>query len=305
MPKLISGISTDVSLKDHSSWKVGGKAEFYAQPKDFVEVEALYNWALENNQPISVLSGGTNVLISEQGVPGLVFSMRALNKVESSAEQDSRLKIIAQTGAPKSELLKLFLKFKLAPALFLAGLPGDLGGGIAMNAGVGEARTPREFCEIIDWIDVLQPGQKNKSCKIQRLTSKQLHWSYRHSSGWQPGIILRAQLSWPLEADVEIMTKIKEATKNRIQRQPLDKPSCGSTFRNPPQHKAGQLIESSGLKGFRIGGAEVSTKHANFIVTDASANASHVYSLISHVKKTVLEKHNVELIPEVVLMGKF
>ena len=186
-------------------------------------------------------------------------------------------------GNTKTELLKLFLKYQLPPALMFAGIPGDIGGGIAMNAGIGEKIKPREFVEVIEWVEVLKEYNK-----ILRYDKSDLHWSYRHCDGWQPGMIVRAGVSWPLDhKDPDIKQKVKEANKTRMQKQPLNLPSCGSVFVNPLPFYSGQLIEELGLKGHQIGGAQISDKHANFIVNQGGAKAQDVKELIDLVQSKV------------------
>ena len=283
-------------LREWTFWKIGGPADFFVLPRTIQDLNDAIAFGSSKKLPITVLGGGTNVLVSDKGIRGLVICMQEFVDLESE-EKKGRLVIRASAGTPKSELTKLFIKHKLAPALFLCGLPGDVGGGVVMNAGVSEAISPREFVDITDWFDVLRDGIVN------RFEKKDIHWHYRHSDGWQPGIVVRAQLSWPVEPDAEIGKKVKEATKLRLSRQPLNLPSCGSTFKNPPGHKAGALIDQAGLKGFRIGGAEVSSKHANFIVNIAQASARDVDAIIRHVQKTVFDKFQVSLETEVRYLG--
>lgn len=130
-------------------------------------------------------------------------------------------------------------------------------------------------------------------------------WNYRHSSGWQPGIVTRVHLKWKMEPDPSLLETVKKANHVRLSKQPLDKPSCGSVFKNPEGKKAAQLIDSCQLKGFQIGDAQVSLKHANFIVNLGEAKARDILSVICHVQKTVKEKTGVELKTEVVQMGDF
>lgn len=298
MPSIEQKFKYDHSLKAHNSWKVGGSADLFLEPVTLSELREGYAHALKHNLPVSILSQGTNVLISDDGIRGLTICMHSFKKPIELKEDANYLKFEVLSGTTKSELAKIFLSRKLAPALFLTGLPGDVGGGIVMNAGVSETIVPREFGEIVEWIDVLSPDGS-----VRRLTHEQVIWRYRSTSGWQPGVIVGASIKWPLQEDPEIMVKVKKATKNRLVRQPLDKPSGGSTFRNPPGAKAGQLIEQSGLKGFRIGGAQVSEKHANFIVTEPSAKAQDIHRLIEHIKEEVKNKFQIELHTEVVYMG--
>jgi UDP-N-acetylmuramate dehydrogenase len=290
-------IKKNVQLAPLTSWLVGGPAEYLCLPENLEDLKQAQQWAIGQNLPITVLGGGSNVLISDHGIRGLVIGLKNLSGT-SVKETGGRLEITAWSGTGKSELLKIFLKHKLAPALFLAGLPGDVGGGIVMNAGVAESFKPREFVEFTDWIEVLRPDGN-----VQKLENQDLHWSYRHSNGWQPGIVIRAGFSWPLQTDPTILDQVRQANKIRLSKQPLDMPSCGSVFVNPVGHKAAQLIDSCGLKGFTVGDAQVSLKHANFIVNKGSAKAADILQVIEHVQATVLKQKNVRLQTEVVRLG--
>ena len=299
---LPSGLQIEASVKlaPLTSWLVGGPADFFVQPKTVEELKESLLWAKTWKLPITVLGGGTNVLISDKGIRGLTLALRKMSGVETN-ESDGQLRLTCLAGTSKSELLKTFLKFRLEPALFLAGLPGDVGGGVVMNAGVGELFQPREFVEITEWIEVLR--EKADDYEVVRLSADKLIWNYRHCEGWKPGIVTRVGLKWPLEPSGDILQRVKAANHIRLTKQPLDLPSCGSVFRNPPGHKSGQLIEGSGLKGFAVGGAKVSEKHANFIVNFNQATAKDIHSVISHVKATVKSLKSVELHTEVVYLG--
>jgi len=293
-------IKQNVSLAEYTSWMVGGPAEYFCLPETEADVKEALLWAEQNHQPVTLFGGGTNILISDKGVRGLVMCLRRFSGVETK-EINGRLEITAMAGTAKSELLKIFLKYKLPPALFLAGLPGDVGGGVVMNAGVAEGFVPREFVEITDWIEVLrlQDGQFS----THRFAKDQIHWEYRHSKGWQPGVITRVGLSWAVQPDATILDQVRTANKVRLTKQPLDMPSCGSVFRNPVGHKAAQLIDGCGLKGFTVGGAQVSLKHANFIVNLGEAKATDMWSIIEHVRNTVKSLKSVDLHTEVVRLG--
>lgn len=290
-------ISSHINLRSYTSWWIGGDAEFFCLPKTVDELSQALDHAQKNNLPITLLGGGSNVLISDHGIPGLTICLRHFSQITSQVE-NNKLYVEALSGTGKNELLKIFLKNKLAPALFLAGLPGDIGGGVVMNAGVAEAFSPREFMDFVDEIQVM-----NFQGEIKTILKKDLQISYRHTEGWRPGIIISAKISWPIEIDEMILQKVKQANLNRLSKQPLDLPSCGSVFKNPPQHKAAQLIDQSGLKGFRIGDAQVSLKHANFIVNLGNAKAKDTWDVIQHVRQTVLEKEKVSLTTEVVKLG--
>lgn len=308
-------IKKDILLADWTWWKVGGRAQFFCQPSSIQELNQALAWAQAKNLEVTALGGGTNVLISDKGVSGLVVSLRDLRGIEyehveppkdsgSKGLTSGELQLVVLAGTSKAELLRVFLKYKLAPALFLCGLPGDVGGGVVMNAGVSEDIQPREFCELVDWIEVLK-GPEGIAGDLQRYQAKDLNWSYRHSSGWQPGVIVRVGLKWPLVEVPDISHLIKQATRRRLQRQPLNLPSCGSVFKNPEGHKAGALIEQCGLKGYRVGGVQVSEKHANFIVNTDRGTASDVHTVIQHVKSQVMAKFNVQLEAEVRYIGNW
>lgn len=291
-----------VALRDFTFWKIGGEADFFCLPENADQVREAILFARTRGLPITVLGGGTNVLVSDRGVEGLVIGMKMLTGVDVE-ERDGRLHVGALAGTPKSELTREFLKRRLAPALFLCGLPGDVGGGVVMNAGVSEKIAPREFVEITEWVEFF--GLNQEEPHLARASRDQLKWTYRSTVGWQPGVIVRAGFSWPLAPDAEIPGKVKAATKSRLERQPLEMPSCGSTFKNPPGQAAGALIDQAGLKGFQAGKAQVSPKHANFIVNLGGATAADVQSVIMHVRGEVKRRFGVDLETEVKLMGRW
>lgn len=295
-------VRKDVSLRLHCSWKVGGPADFLCQPQNTEELAEVLSWADESSLPITVISGGTNILIRDGGIRGLVISMRSMAGMETEKTND-RLVIVAEAGCRKAQVFRVFLKEGLAPAEFLSGLPGDMGGGVVMNAGVSEDIKPREFCEIVDWVEVMSRND-NGHYAVQRLNSRDLTWSYRHCLGWQPGVVTKVSVSWPLQTDPGLKERVQLASQSRKARQPLELPSCGSVFVNPPGDKAGRLIESCGLKGKWFGGAQISEKHANFIVNRGEATAADIEAAIRHVQATVLEKTGVQLQTEVVFLGE-
>lgn len=291
-------LQKNISLKTFNSWQVGGAADFFGQPTTVEELKEFVSWANTQHLPIHILGGGSNVLISDQGLRGITLHLSKLTGVEvTETPQDILFDCFA--GTSKAELLKNLLKYKLEAALFVAGIPGELGGGVAMNAGVAERIQPREFVEIVDWIEVL----KTPSLKIERFEKKDLKWDYRHCTGWQPGIITRVGIKIANDPKSDILERVRQANRLRAQRQPLELPSCGSVFVNPSGDKAGRLIEAAGLKGFTVGGAQVSLKHANFIVNLGIASAQDITEVILYVQKIVEQKFSVKLKTEVVWMG--
>ncbi len=291
-------ILESINLAQYTSWLIGGNADHFCLPTNETELQEAIGIANSKNWPITVFSGGSNILISDLGVRGLTICLRRFTEIKSEIKND-KIFIECLSGTTKSELLKIFLKNQLPPALFLAGLPGDVGGGVVMNAGVAELFKPREFMELVDWIEVIDFQNKKR-----RFEKSDLNISYRHCDGWQPGILTRVGLSWSAEKDPDVILKVREANKVRLTKQPLDMPSCGSVFRNPDGFKAAQLIDQSGLKGFRIGDAQVSLKHANFIVNLGSATAFDTLKVMEHVQAVVLQQKQVQLKTEVVKIGE-
>ena len=289
-------IKQNEPLKNWSWWRVGGLADYFCQPENQEELKEALAWAKKNHQDWTVLGGGTNVLISDQGVKGLVISTPKLNHI-SFQKTDNFLTVCCGAGALKSQAFKIFKAHKLAPALFLSGLPGDIGGGIVMNAGVSRPFEPSEFSQIVHSFKVL--GAKGS----KTYNKEDVQWSYRESSGWEKGIIYEAQLKWPLKERPDLHEKIKAELQKRRSSQPLNHPSCGSVFKNPLPQRAGDLIEKTGLKGLKKGGAQVSKKHANFILNLGQATAWDIHTLIQDIQKKVRDKQAVFLKTEVRYMG--
>lgn len=291
-------------LNNINWWKVGGVAEYFVSPKSIDELKAAWHWAWTQKLRVWVLSGGSNVLIQDGVVKGLVVSMHQLSGlIKVDANED--IVIECWAGTPKADVAKVFLQNRLAPAVFLTGIPGDMGAGVVMNAGIGENRVPREFCEIVREVEVLRINDETGEISALNIKGSDIQWEYRHSLGWQPGIITSLKVGWPHQSDLNVPNEVRQQTRKRVTTQPLDLPNCGSVFRNPLGHKSAQLIEKCGLKGFRIGGASVSQKHANFIVNDRGATARDIHQIIEHVRRTVLERTGVELKAEVVYIGEW
>lgn len=298
----MSGITIEPNknLSEYTSWLVGGNAEQYCAPKSIDQLKEALLYADKENLKVTLLGGGTNTLVSDKGVSGLLIHTINLYEVKV-LEESPHVLVEAEGGAQKSEVLKIFMKMRLAPAIFLAGLPGDMAGGVVMNAGVGHKVAPREFHEIVQSVDVVRV--ENGEVIEKTFMHNEIDWFYRKSKNWQPGVITKVRVQWPNEPDETVLKSVREGNKRRKDTQPLSMPSCGSVFKNPDGDHAGRLIEVSGLKGFSIGGAQVSEKHANFIVNTGEATAQDIANVINHVQKTVEEKHGIKLTNEVVYLG--
>ena len=295
-------VQKSISLKDYTSWKVGGAAEHYCAPTTVDEVKEAYAFANENSLPVTILGGGTNVLVSDQGVKGLVIHTHKLTGVEVTS-QDKDIVIEAFGGTQKSEVLKEFMKFRLRPAIFLAGLPGDMAGGVVMNAGVGHDISPKEFCEIVHSFDVIE--YKDGKVIEKTFSKDDVEWAYRKSKKWQPGFITKVRVSWPNDPDEGVLKEVRDGNKRRKSTQPLSWPSCGSVFKNPPGNHSGALIEKAGLKGHSIGGAQDSEKHANFIINTGEGTALEIHQVMEYVQQVVEEKFSIKLTNEVVYLGEW
>ena len=302
-----AGISSHPTLELHrdyplsriNSWKVGGDADFFCQPENKEDTLSILEWAKKKNLPVHFLGRGTNVLISDRGVTGLVIGLQKLNTYKEWQEQ-GRLCISALTGVSKAQIMQVFLRHQLAPALFLCGLPGDVGGGVVMNAGVGQDISPREFKDIVDWVKVIRNN------KVIFIKGKDIKWKYRFSAGWEPGLIYEVGMSWPIEPLLNLPLRLKDMALKRTKSQPLHSASCGSVFKNPlTGEKSGALIDRCGLKGYQIGQACVSKKHANFIVNMGGARAEDIHNLIQHIQQTVKSRYGILLEPEVKYMGRW
>ena len=290
-------IQKNISLKEHNTWRVGGEAKHFAQPRNLDELREALAWRKEKNQRVFFLGSGSNVLVSDSGFDGLVVATEKMDHLYIE-KLGANLNILAGSGVMKSEILKQSLKVKSRAALFLAGIPGTVGGGVAMNAGVGESLSPREFVEIVDFVRFC-----DLEGELHTKKNAELEWGYRFCRGFQPGVLVEVGLKIVADQDEKVPQMVRELNHARLAKQPLSLPSCGSVFRNPGgELKAAQMIEQAGLKGFTLGGAQVSTKHANFIVNLGTAAASDIQSCILHVQETVQKKFAVNLETEVVFL---
>ena len=294
-------IKENESLKPLNWWKIGGKADYFCQPENSGELREALLWAKKRRLPVTALGSGTNVLISDSGIKGLVISTQKLSRLGFKAE-GGILKIQAETGVLKSRLMAVFKKYHLAPAVFLSGLPGGIGGGVIMNAGIDHKESPKEFSQIIKECDII-----SAEAGLQLFRKQDILWQYRRTKGWpEGGFIYRARFQWPLEPKEENLNrKIKSLLKKRRHSQPLSEASCGSVFKNPYPDYAGQLIEKAGLKGSSRGDAVVSQKHGNFIINKGGARASDVDSLIKTIQATIYEKFGIRLKREVHYLGRW
>jgi len=288
-PEFGARVVFDAPMSKYTSWHAGGPADLLFTPRDVTDLSSFLR-QLPVTMPLLWIGLGSNLLVRDGGVRGAVISM---NGTLGALERVSAQRIHAQAGVPCAKLAKQCVKWGLGPAEFFAGIPGTLGGALAMNAGAWDGETWRHVTEV-DVID-------RRGVRRTRPASD-YEVSYRHVRCHPGEWFIAARLEFERKPGVNDAA-IKELLERRKQTQPIGEWSCGSVFTNPPGEHAGRLIEKSGLKGFRIGDASVSQKHANFIINHGAARAADIEALILHVQRTVAELHQVELKTEVRIVG--
>ncbi len=283
-----------IPLANFTTWRVGGPAEWLASPSDQTELLALIRWANNQNMECRIIGAGSNLLIHDDGLPGLSLCMRKLQG--SSLDPDSG-KVEAWAGEPIPTLARRAAKAGLHGLEWAVGIPGTVGGAAVMNAGAQGSCTA-------DWLESVQVIAMDGHEPFE-LSCSELDYAYRHSRLQEEGLVVisaKFQLE-PGHDRTELSMITNQNLNHRTSTQPYQWPSCGSVFRNPEPLKAGRLIEELGLKGHRIGGAEISNIHANFIVNAGGATASEINQLINFVQQKVQKVHGVMLHPEVKRLG--
>ena len=274
-----------------TSLGVGGPADYLCKPKSIAEIQEALRYAQSNQLPITVIGYGSNLLVTDKGIRGMVIQLA--ENFASAAVEGTRIR--ATAGCLFSSVSKLAAYHGLTGLEFAVGIPGSLGGAIYMNAGAYDGEIG-PLVEEVTWVTADEVGVWTKS---------EFTYSYRHSRV-QTAEVLFAEAVLQLQPGDQgaILAKMKELQARRKARQPLDQPTAGSTFKRPPGLYVGPLIEEANLKGFSIGGAQVSTKHAGFIVNTGGATAQDVLDLIAHIQKTIKTKYNVDLQPELRIIGE-
>ena len=276
-------------MSRHTSWRVGGPAEAYVRPRTRDEL-LQFLAGLDPQVPILWVGLGSNLLVRDGGVRGVVI---ATAKALGESRQLDDGVVEAGAGVPCTALARRCARWGLGPAEFLAGIPGTVGGALTMNAGAFGGET---------WDRVASVETVDRRGVVRQRSPDDYDVGYRHVRGPTDEWFLSARFAFEA-ADPGALERLKEMLRQREASQPLGEPSCGSVFRNPPGDHAARLIDTAGLKGYAVGDAVVSTKHANFILNAGSATAADVEQLINHVRDTVAAVHGIELIPEVHIVG--
>jgi len=291
LPELRGDLRHDEPMARHGGWRVGGPARRFYRPADRDDLAAFVA-SLPPGEELLWVGLGSNLLVRDGGIDGTVICLQGTLDTVTTLE-DGR--VYAEAGATSAVVARHCARAGLAGVEFLAGIPGTFGGALAMNAGAHGA----EIWQRVAGIETLDRA----GCIHERIPGDYTV-SYRHVEGPADEWFLAAALQLDSDTQEAVQGRVRALLERRGATQPTRQPSCGSVFKNPPGDHAGRLIEAAALKGLRIGGASVSQRHANFIVTEAGATASDVERLIGRVRETVLEMHGVTLETEVRIVGR-
>ena len=277
-------------MSKHTSWRVGGPAETFFMPSSLQDLSEFLH-ELPSAVPVFWFGAGSNLLVRDGGIQGVVISA---SRILKDLERIEHYAVRAGAGLPCTQLARQCIRWSIGPSEFFAGIPGTVGGALAMNAGAHGAET---------WERVESVRTIDRSGVINQRAPSEYSVAYRSVTGPSNEWFIEATFRFDPEVSPSMET-LNDMLERRKTTQPLGLPSCGSVFRNPAGDYAARLIEAAGLKGFSIGGAEVSEKHANFIINNGDASATDVEELIEHVCQAVIEAHGIELAHEVRIVGE-
>ena len=289
--KICKNFSRNFPLKNITSFRTGGNARYIVLPSTYNEIVNLFSLCKKYKLPFFIIGKGTNILVSDDGLDGIVISTLRMRKINMEKEE-----IICEAGVRISELLKKCVENSLTGLEFLSGIPGTVGGAIVSNAGLKK----EWIMEKVKKVEVILP-EKGENETIEK---GKINYGYRRS-GLENYFIYRVFFELEKKERKEIKEKIKNYIMERKKKQPLGEFCAGSIFKNPPGLFAGELIEKCGLKGYSIGDAVISEKHANFIINKGNATSSDIYKLIKFIQEKVKEKYGIYLEPEIKLLGPF
>ena len=292
-PRILEGITMlhDEPLSHYTFTKTGGPADLLAFPKDVAEVQALVEMARERDMPLTVIGNASNLIVRDGGIRGLVLILTAMKKITVNGND-----VTAQAGARLIDTTEAAYRAGLTGLEFAAGIPGSVGGALFMNAGAYNG----EVCSVISQAHVL-----TRAGELKTYNHRELNFRYRHSVVQDTGdIVLSLTFSMKFGDKPTNRAKMDELNARRAAKQPLEYPSCGSVFKRPPDHFVGPMIQKAGLQGHIIGGAQVSKKHAGFIINLGNATATDYLDMIHLIQKTVKAKFDVDLEPEVRIIGE-
>jgi len=292
--RLSGRIQAGIPLAPLTSFRVGGKAEWYCEPHNNLELQQCLAWARAEGIPTTLLGAGSNLLISDAGLKGLVIGTRRLRGIQLLEGG----RIWAAAGEPLVNLARAAAKQGWSGLEWAIGIPGTLGGAVVMNAGAHG----RAMSDVLVEVQILDEEQE--PCRLEPVD---LQFGYRRSRLQDsPWTVTGATLQLlPGRDPAQVQRQTQRHLNQRLSSQPYHLPSCGSVFRNPETYPAGWLIEQVGLKGYRIGGAQISERHANFILNCGQASANDIYRLICLAQEKVYQRWSIFLEPEVRILGSF
>lgn len=284
-------VMVDEYLENHTYTCLGGKADFYVTPETYEQVQAIVKLSIKERIPFTLLGNGSNLIVKDGGIRGIVLNLGRLTDIKIEGTQ-----LVVQSGARIIDASREALSHSLTGLEFACGIPGSVGGALFMNAGAygGEIKDVLESTKVVD-----------RNGNLLTLSADDLDLEYRSSNIPEKGyIVLEATFSMEKGIYEDIKAVMDDLTFKRESKQPLEYPSCGSVFKRPPGYFAGKLIQDSELQGEQIGGAQVSMKHAGFIINRDGASATEYINLIHFVQDTVKEKFGVTLEREVKIIGE-
>lgn len=285
------GLERDVSLARHTYLRIGGAAAYFGTPPDIDTLVRIWAWAKSHTIPLRIIGGGSNMLVADEGVRAVVISLRracGYLDIDGTA-------VYAGAAVMLPAIAKAAAERGLSGMEFAIGIPGDIGGAMQTNAGIGDGRS---MGDVVTSVDVLRDGVP------VTLSREQIAFDYRHTSLRTAGeIVLAARLALKPRPRDEVEAEMSRLLGTRQATQPTAEPNAGSVFRNPPGDRAGQMIEAVGGKNVASGSAHVSSLHANFIVHDGHASASEYVDVMTEVQRLVLATYGVRLIPEIEWWG--
>lgn len=279
---LSENVKYNIPMKNYTSFKIGGPAEYFVQIKNVEELQEALKIHQQTKEPLTIIGNGSNLLVNDNGIKGIVLQIN-IKKLEIQEEKDS-IKVIVGSGNKLGELAQKLAQKEIAGFEFASGIPGTIGGAIRMNAGA-HGTEMKDIVQTITYVD--------KMGKIHKMTAEQAKFQYRKSIFAEKDyIIIEAELKLQKGKKKEIQEKMQEYAKYRKEKQPLEYPSAGSTFKRGEDFITAKLIDECGLKGYQIGGAQISEKHAGFIINKGNATAEDVLKLIEYTKEQVYKKFN-------------
>lgn len=283
------------SMREHTTIKIGGPADVWFEAEDAEDLVNIVKWAFEHKIPWMVFGNGSNTLVRDGGIKGIIISLKKFDWIREEGSIDGNLKVQVGTGVLMQHLLNWTVEHSLSGIEVLAGIPGTVGGAVVMNAGTKEG-------QIADSVLDITVVDKSRLVTIEK---SKLEFSYRKLKLSRGAIVTSVLFRFRPMERTQIESKINSIRQHRKDTQPLIWPSLGSVFKNPKDgSKAWRLIESSGLRGVRVGGARVSNEHANWIINEGSATARDVEILIRMIKERVKEDSDVTLETEVIVVGE-